>query len=65
MNNKSIDALDLLSVLLAYITLHNYEENIQQNYKLDRIIIDMEEKLNYQDEVLKEILRKVERENGE
>ena len=64
MNNKSIDALDLLSVLLAYITLHNYEENIQQNDKLDRIILDMEEKLNYQNRLLNEILRKVERENG-
>ena len=65
MNNKSIDALDLLSVLLAYITLHNYEENLQQNDKLDRIILDMEEKLNYQNRLLNEILRKVERENGE
>ena len=59
---KGIDALDLLAVLLAYISLHNYEENNKQNKKLDAIIYDIEKKLEYQDNLLREILRKVEEE---
>ena len=63
MNN--IDALDLLTVLLSYISLHSYEENISQSTKLNIIIYDMEQKLEYQDKILNEILRKVEKiENG-
>lgn len=57
---KGIDALDLLAVLLAYFSLHNYEENNKQNKKLDAIIYDIEKKLEYQDNLLREILRKVE-----
>ena len=59
-NNKSLDALDLLTVLLSYISLHSYEENENQTKKLDMIIYDMEHKLNYQNDMLREILRKVE-----
>lgn len=59
---KGIDALDLLAVLLAYFSLHNYEENKKQNKKLDTIIYDIEKKLEYQDNLLREILRKVEEE---
>ena len=59
-NERSIDALDLLAVLLAYLALHNYEENQKQNKKLDGIIYDMERKLEYQDILLNKILRKVE-----
>ena len=58
MNN--IDALDLITVLLSYITLHSYEENVSQSTKLDTIIFDMENKLEYQNKILNEILRKVE-----
>lgn len=65
MDNKQLDALDLLSVLISYISLHNYEQNVQQNEKLDKIIYDIERKLEYQDNMLQEILRKVEgKENG-
>jgi len=62
--NKEIDALDLIATLLAYLSLHNYEENQKQNLKLDSIIYDMEKKLNYQDELLNKILEKVERGNN-
>ena len=62
---KSIDALDLMTVLLSYISLHSYEENESQSKKLDTIIFDMEHKLEYQNKLLNEILRKVEKlENG-
>lgn len=62
--NKEIDALDLIATLLAYLSLHNYEENQKQNLKLDSIIVDMEKKLNYQNELLNKILEKVERGNN-
>ena len=62
---RSIDALDLMTVLLSYVSLHSYEENESQSRKLDTIIFDMEHKLEYQNKLLNEILRKVERiENG-
>lgn len=66
-NNTKIglDALDILSVLLAYISLHNYEENIEQNQKLDSIIYDIEKKLDYQNRLLNRILERVEKINGE
>lgn len=57
---KSLDALDLLTVLLSYISLHSYEENENQTRKLDAITFDMEHKLEYQNNMLREILRKVE-----
>ena len=63
MNN--LDALDLMTILLSYISLHSYEENESQSKKLDTIIFDMEHKLEYQNKLLNEILRKVEKlENG-
>ena len=55
---KNIDALDLLAVLLAYLSLHNYEENDKQNKKLDVIIYDIEQKLEYQNDLLRKILGK-------
>ena len=66
MNERmNIDALDLMTVLLSYISLHSYEENESQSKKLDTIIFDMENKLEYQNKILNEILRKVEQiENG-
>lgn len=65
MKDNQLDALDLLTVLLSYISLHSYEENESQSRKLDTIIFDMEHKLEYQNRLLNEIIRKVERiENG-
>ena len=58
-----MDSLDLLAVLLAYISLHNYEEGQKQNQKLDAIIYDMEKKLEYHDKLLQEILKEVKNEN--
>lgn len=52
---NGIDALDLLSVLMTYISLHNYELNGEQNEKLDKIIFDIERKLEYQDVMLEKI----------
>ncbi len=65
-NNTKIglDALDILSVLLAYISLHNYEENIEQNQKLDSIIYDIEKKLDYHNRLLNRVLERVEQING-
>ena len=59
--DRSIDALDLMTVLLAYISLHSYEENESQSQKLDTIIFDMEKKLEYQNKLLNKILREVEK----
>ena len=63
MNNtdKNIDALDLMAVLISYLSLHSYEENESQSKKLNTIIYDIEHKLEYQDRLLNGILRKVER----
>lgn len=58
---RNIDALDLMTVLLSYISLHNYEQEQKQNQKLDAIIYDMERKLEYQNKLLEEILRKVDK----
>ena len=58
---ENLDALDLLTVLLSYISLHSYEENESQSIKLDTIIFDMEHKLEYQNRLLNEVLRKVEK----
>ena len=58
---RNIDALDLMAALLSYISLHNYEQEQKQNQKLDAIIYDMERKLEYQNELLEEILRKVDK----
>lgn len=60
-NKNQLDALDLLTVLLSYISLHSYEENESQSRKLDTIIFDMEHKLEYQNRLLNGILRKIER----
>ena len=60
-DNRNLDALDLLTVLLSYISLHSYEENESQTKKLDTIIFDMEHKLEYQNDLLIKILRKVEK----
>lgn len=60
-----MDALDLMAVLLSYISLHNYEEDQKQNKKLDTIIYDMEKKLDYQNRLLLEILGKVDKNNDE
>lgn len=62
MNN--LDALDIVAAFLAYMSLHSFEANQEQNKKLDAIIYDIEQKLEYQDKKLNEILRKVEQLNG-
>ena len=59
--NNNLDALDLMTVLLSYLSLHSYEENESQSKKLDTIIYDFEKKLEYQNKLLNKILRKVER----
>lgn len=58
--NNGISSLDVMTVLLAYLSVHNYGENVEANSKLDTIILDIENKLNYQDELLEKILKKVE-----
>ena len=63
-SQDAIDTLDLIAVLLAYLALHNYEENQKQNLKLDSIILDMEKKLEYKNKLLNEILRKVDKDGN-
>ena len=41
-----MDSLDVIAVLLAYISIHNYGANQESNNKLDVIIYDFEQKLN-------------------
>ena len=59
-SQESIDALDLMAVLLSYLSLHDYEENQKQNIKLNVIIYDIERKLEHQEKLLEKILRKIE-----
>lgn len=60
-NNKNISALDMMTVMLSYLSLHSYEENESQSEKLDMLVYDIEHKLEYQNRILNGILRKVEK----
>ena len=54
-NNTSIDALDLISLIMTYISIENYGQNIDQNKKLDNIILDVEHRLTRIEDALKEV----------
>lgn len=62
MNNRNnfIAPLDIMTVILSYLSIVNYDENQKQNKKLDTIIFDMEEKLEYQNKLLNKILKELE-----
>lgn len=51
-NNKNLDALDIMTVMLAFLSLYIYEQNKNQDIKLNAIIYDIENKLIYQDKIL-------------
>jgi hypothetical protein len=56
MNDYSgIQALDILAAVLAYLSLHQYDESEAQSKKLDSIIYNMEKKLDFQNEMLEKI----------
>ena len=54
-NNTSIDALDLISLIMTYISIENYGQNTDQNKKLDNIILDVEHRLTRIEDALKEV----------
>lgn len=54
-NNANIDALDLISLIMTYISIENYGQNIDQNKKLDSIILDVEHRLTRIEDTLKEV----------
>ena len=54
-NNASIDALDLISLIMTYISIENYGQNIDQNKKLDSIVLDVEHRLTRIEDALKEV----------
>lgn len=58
-NQNGIDTLDVMTVLLSYLSLRSYEQNEIQTKKLDAIIYDMESKLEYQNKLLNKILERV------
>lgn len=60
---EGLSSLDIITVMLAYINLHTYEQSIEQNKKLDTLIYDIEKKLDYQDRILNSILERIEK-NG-
>ena len=62
MNNRNnfIAPLDIMTGILSYLSIANYDENQKQNKKLDTIIFDMEEKLEYQNKLLNKILKELE-----
>lgn len=60
---EGLNSLDIITVMLAYVNLHVYEQSIEQGKKLDTLICDIEKKLDYQDRMLEAILERIE-ENG-
>ena len=61
---NAIEPLDIMTAILSYISIFNYGENIEQNGKLDLIITNIEEKLDYQNKMLQKILERIEEQNG-
>lgn len=61
---NAIEPLDIMTAILSYISIFNYGENIEQNGKLDLIITNIEEKLDYQNKMLQKILERIEKQNG-
>lgn len=63
--NNEIAPLDIMTATLSYLAIKNYDENVSQSKQLDTITFDIEHKLEYQNKILNEILRKVGKlENG-
>lgn len=57
---NNINSLDIITLILMYISIYNIDKNAQQSQSINKLNNDIEHKLNYQNKILNEILRKVE-----
>lgn len=57
---NNINSLDIIALILMYISIYNIDKNAQQRQSINKLNYDIEYKLNYQNKILNEILRKVE-----
>lgn len=57
---NNINSLDIITLILMYISIYNIDKNAQQRQSINKLNSDIEYKLNYQNKILNEILRKVE-----
>lgn len=57
---NNINSLDIITLVLMYISIYNIDKNAQQRQSINKLNNDIEYKLNYQNKILNEILRKVE-----
>ena len=53
--NANINALDLISLIMTYISVENYGQNIDQNHKLDVISLDIENRLTRIEDAIREV----------
>lgn len=59
--NANINALDLISLIMTYISVENYGQNIDQNHKLDVISLDIENRLTRIEDAIREVKDSVSR----
>lgn len=57
---NNINSLDIITLILMYVSIYNIDKNAQQRQSINKLNNDIEYKLNYQNKILNEILRKVE-----
>lgn len=57
---NNINSLDIITLILMYISIYNIDKNAQQRQSINKLNSDIEHKLNHQNKILNEILRKVE-----
>lgn len=57
---NNINSLDIITLVLMYISIYNIDKNAQQRQSINKLNNDIEYKLNYQNKILNKILRKVE-----
>lgn len=53
--NANINALDLISLIMTYISVENYGQNVDQNHKLDVISLDIENRLTRIEDAIREV----------
>ena len=53
--NANINALDLISLIMTYISVENYGQNVNQNHKLDVISLDIENRLTRIEDAIREV----------
>lgn len=58
---NNINSLDIITLILMYVSIYNIDKNAQHRQSINKLNNDIEYKLNYQNKILNEILRKVEK----